>query len=77
MEITSNNPELGDAKEELAINYSGKDFKIGFNAKYILDVLSNIDESEVELSLKDHLSPGLMRPNKDKNYTCVIMPMKI
>lgn len=77
MEITSNNPELGDAKEELDINYQGKDFKIGFNAKYILDVLSNIEEDEVELSLKDHLSPGLMRPNNDSNYTCVIMPMKI
>ncbi len=77
MEITSNNPELGDAKEELDINYSGKDFKIGFNARYILDVLSNIDENEIQFSLKDHLSPGLMRPNNDQNYTCVIMPMKI
>jgi len=77
MEITSNNPDLGDAKEELDVNYSGKDFKIGFNAKYILDVLANIESDEIDISLKDHLSPGLMRPNKDSSYTCVIMPMKI
>ena len=53
------------------------DLKIGFNAKYILDVLSSIDEDEVSFELKDQLSPGLMRPNSDKDYTCVIMPMRI
>lgn len=77
LEITSNNPELGDAKEELDIEYSGKNMKIGFNAKYILDVLSSIDEEEIDLSLKDQLSPGIMQPLKDPNYTCVIMPMRI
>ncbi len=77
MEITSNNPDLGDAKEELDVDYKGKDFKIGFNARYILDVLTSIDEVDIDLSFKDHLSPGLMKPNKDNGYTCVIMPMKI
>ena len=77
MEITSNNPELGDAKEEISVNYSGKDFKIGFNAKYILDVLGSIDDEDINLELKDQLSPGLMRPLQDSNYTCVIMPMRI
>ncbi|MCB9027167.1 MAG: DNA polymerase III subunit beta [Bdellovibrionaceae bacterium] len=77
MEITSNNPELGEAHEEIEINYGGVDLKIGFNAKYILDVLSSMDEEEVSFELKDQLSPGLMRPHHDKNYTCVIMPMRI
>ncbi len=77
MEITSNNPELGDAKEEIEINYQGDSIKIGFNAKYILDVLSSINEEDVNLELKDQLSPGLMRPSKDSSYTCVIMPMRI
>ncbi|MCB0390935.1 MAG: DNA polymerase III subunit beta [Bdellovibrionales bacterium] len=77
MEITSNNPELGEAHEEIEVNYGGNDLKIGFNAKYILDVLSSIDEDEVSFELKDQLSPGLMRPNSDKDYTCVIMPMRI
>lgn len=77
MEITSNNPELGDAREEIEVNYQGKEFKIGFNAKYILDVLSSMKDENVNLELKDQISPGLMRPLKDHNYTCVIMPMRI
>lgn len=77
MEIASNNPELGDAKEEIEIDYRGKDIKIGFNAKYILDVLSAIKEDIVELNFNDHLSPGVVRPEKDGSYTCVVMPMKI
>ncbi len=77
MEIASNNPELGDAKEEIEVDYSGKDMKIGFNAKYITDVLNAINDDEVDLEINDQLSPGLMRPHNDMNYTCVVMPMRI
>lgn len=77
MEIASNNPELGDAKEEIEVDYKGKDIKIGFNAKYILDVLGAIKEDIVEIDFNDHLSPGVVRPDKDPSYTCVVMPMRI
>ncbi|MGE0631761.1 MAG: DNA polymerase III subunit beta [Pseudobdellovibrionaceae bacterium] len=77
MEISSNNPELGDAKDEIEIDYKGGDLKIGFNAKYITDILNSIHDETIELELNDQLSPGLVRPQNDKNYTCVIMPMRI
>jgi DNA polymerase-3 subunit beta len=77
LEITSNNPELGDAKEELDVNYKGKEIKIGFNAKYILDVLGSMSDDTVQMELNDQLSPGLVRPYNDKSYTCVVMPMRI
>jgi DNA polymerase-3 subunit beta len=77
LEITSNNPELGDAKEEISVNYKGKGLKIGFNARYIIDVLNSIKEEDVGLDLKDQLSPGIVRPKSDQGYTCVIMPMRI
>jgi DNA polymerase III subunit beta len=77
MEIASNNPELGDAKEEIEVGYDGKDMKIGFNAKYITDVLNAIHDEEVDFEINDQLSPGLMRPHNDKSYTCVVMPMRI
>jgi DNA polymerase-3 subunit beta len=77
MEISSNNPELGDAKEEIEIRYNGADIKIGFNARYMLDVLNSFDDDEVDLELNDQLSPGLMRPHNDTSYTCVVMPMRI
>lgn len=77
MEISSNNPELGDAKEEIEIRYNGGDLKIGFNARYILDVLNSFDDDEVDIELNDQLSPGLMRPHNDSTYTCVVMPMRV
>jgi DNA polymerase-3 subunit beta len=77
MEIASNNPEMGDAKEEIDVDYSGKDLKIGFNAKYITDVLSAIHSEEVDFEMNDQLSPGIMKPHNDSNYTCVVMPMRI
>ena len=77
LEISSNNPELGDAKEEIEVDYSGQDMKIGFNAKYILDVLGSMTDEAIQLELNDQLSPGLVRPHKDSSYTCVVMPMRI
>lgn len=77
MEITSNNPELGDAKEEIDVDYSGDEMKIGFNAKYILDILNSFDDQSLDLELDGQLSPGLIRPENDKKYTCVVMPMRI
>lgn len=77
MEISSNNPELGDAKETIDVDYDGKEIRIGFNAKYILDVLSSMNEDTVQIQLNDQLSPGLVRPHNDETYTCVVMPMRI
>lgn len=77
MEIASNNPELGDAKEEIEVDYNGSSMKIGFNAKYITDILNAIGDDEVEFEVNDQLSPGLVRPSNDKSYTCVVMPMRI
>ena len=77
MEVSSNNPELGDAKEEVEIDYSGSDIKIGFNAKYLIDILTSINNDVISLEINDQLSPGLIQPQGDKNYTCVVMPMRI
>ncbi len=77
MEISSNNPEMGDAKEEIEVDYNGEDLKIGFNAKYILDILNSFSDEKLCLELDTQLSPGLIRPSNDADYTCVVMPMRI
>ncbi len=77
LEISSNNPDLGDAKEELDVVYEGPDMRIGYNAKYITDILSAIENEEVDFEVSDPLSPALIRPSADKSYTCVVMPMRI
>lgn len=77
MKITSNDPKIGDAREELEIQYSGDDFEIGFNAKYVIDVLNSFFEDKFKLCLKDSEFPGVIKPEKDKDYTCVIMPIRL
>lgn len=77
VEIFSNSPDLGEAKEEIEVNYNEENLKIGFNARYILDVLSAIGENEVRMSFKDQNSPVLLGPKEDEKYKCVVMPMRI
>ena len=75
--IYSSNPDLGEAKEELDIDYSGEALSIGFNAKYLLEALAVTPTDNLELHLKDHLSPGILRGEGQPNHTYVIMPMRI
>src|SRR6266516_1211043 len=65
MEISSSNPELGEAREEVEIDYAGEPLTSRFNARYLIDVLSVLGEPEVELLLRDELSPAIMRPAGD------------
>ena len=78
LEITSENPDLGDIKEELDISYDNKnDITIEFNVQYLLDFLNSFEEETVYIGLSHSESGGIFRPLNDKDYICVIMPMKI
>jgi len=73
--ITANSPEIGEARETLAINYKGKDMAIAFNPKYMIDPLNALSEEEVFLELIDELSPGVFKINGPFLY--VVMPMRL
>ena len=75
--LTSSNPDLGDAKEEIDIIYNGDDISIGFNAKYIIDILQVIKAENIILNLKDNISPGRINPEEDEDHLSVIMPMRL
>ncbi|BEH08390.1 MULTISPECIES: DNA polymerase III subunit beta [Geobacter] len=77
MVISSSNPELGEASEELDAVFAGDAISIRFNAKYLIDVLAVLDESSVALHLKDELSPAIVRPADGDDFTAVIMPMRL
>lgn len=72
--ITVNSPELGEARESLAINYPGRDLAIAFNPTYMMDPLKVLDNDEVALELTDELSPAVMKINGP--YLYVLMPMR-
>ncbi len=75
--LTSSNPDLGDAKEEMEIIYEGDDISIGFNAKYIIDILQVITTNNILFNLKDNISPGRINPEGDEDHISVIMPMRL
>ena len=77
MEISSSNPELGEAREEVEISYGGEPLTSRFNARYLIDVLSVLTDTDVEIMLKDELSPAIMRPAGDDGFKSVIMPMRL
>jgi DNA polymerase-3 subunit beta len=75
--LSSSSPEMGDATEELEVDYKENSLEIAFNARYFIDMLEAVDEEEIEILLKDQLSPCVLRPKGAINYTCVVMPMRL
>ena len=75
LEITANSPEVGEAKESLAINYKGNEMAIAFNPKYLIDPLTALPNDEVFIELIDELSPGVLKINGPFLY--VVMPMRL
>src|SRR5882672_4031650 len=75
LEITANSPEVGEAKETLAVNYKGPEMAIAFNPKYMIDPLNALANDEVFLELIDELSPGVLKINGPFLY--VVMPMRL
>jgi len=77
MRITTESPESGEGFDEIPIDYAGPNMTIGFNAKYFLDVLSALDDDEVELGLGGELDPAVVRPASPRQFLAVVMPMRI
>lgn len=77
LEISSSNPELGDAREDFEIEYSGQVIEIGFNARYMLDIIQAQDEEKVMLQVQDNMSPGLLTPASNEDFLAVVMPMRL
>ena len=77
MEISSSNPELGDSREEMEVLFEGEELALRFNARYLIDVLTVLDGNQVELVLRDELSPAIIRSDVDPEFLAVIMPMRV
>ena len=75
--ITSDNPDLGEVREELEAEYAGDAIAIGFNPKYVVELLSQMASDQVTLSLGGELDPGLFKPLAGDDYLGVVMPMRI
>ena len=75
--LSTNNPEIGEANEEVAVDYKGDGLTIGFNSRYLMDVLTAMDKETILLEFNDSLSPCLIMEEGDEGYKCVVMPMRV
>lgn len=76
MDITSNS-EMGNIDEKVPVITEGSDLKIAFNAKYVLDVLKNIDENEVSLRFNTAVSPCVLKAEGSDRYEFLILPVQM
>jgi len=75
--LSTNNPDVGEANEELTVDYKNEGIVIGFNSRYLIDALSAIDRETISLEFNDALSPCLIMEEGDEHYKCVVMPMRV
>lgn len=75
--LSSSNPDIGEARDTLAVEYSGEAMAVGFNARYLIDVLQAMESEKVQFELQDPLSPTLLKEEGNEAYRCVAMPMRI
>ena len=69
--------QTGDAKEEIYIESEGKNLEAGFNPKYFLDALRAIDDEEVFVDFGTSISPCVIRPVEEGDYTYMILPIRL
>lgn len=78
LKISSVNPDRGEAEEEIDAEFEGKPIVVGFNARYLLDVLNVVSPgARIEMSLGDELSPGIIKTDDDPEFLYVVMPMRL
>jgi DNA polymerase-3 subunit beta len=75
--ITATNPDLGESKEDMEIDYKGNKIETAFNPKFFIDTLNIIDDDKVVLNIIDEQKPCFIEGKEDKQFLSVIMPMRI
>ena len=78
LKISSSSPELGEASEELAVQFNGDPLSVGFNARYMLDITGSLNEDQsLVIELNGELGPGKFYPESDESYVAIVMPMRL
>ena len=75
--LSSQNMDFGNAKDEMAINYSGEPLDLGFNCRYFIDALQVMRSDSIKAYVNSDQSPCFIEGNDDQGFISIIMPMKI
>ena len=76
--ISSSSPEVGEAQEEVEVQYKGRELSVGFNARYIIDALATVGENQpFILELSGEAGPGKMYAEADESAIGIVMPLRL
>ena len=75
--LSSVNSENSTATEDIEANYEGDEIEIGFNARYIMDILDNLEAKEIKISFNDNSSPIVIKEKINTYNVFVLMPMRV
>ena len=80
IQLAVNTPDLGQADDEVEVEYANEDMDIGYNAQYLIDMLSHLDTEYVFFELNSSTTAGLIKPEKNlegETLTLLIMPIRL
>ena len=77
LKLESEKADYGEVVDEIEIGYEGDPFQIGFNSRYLLDVLNVIESEDIKLESKNSMSPTIIKSTIDESFLSVIMPLRV
>lgn len=77
LKLESEKADYGEVVDEIEIGYDGDPFQIGFNSRYLLDVLIVIESEDIKLECKNSMSPTIIKSTVDESFLSVIMPLRV
>ena len=77
LNMTTASNENGTATEDIVTKYEGSEIEIGFNSKYILEMINNLEDDEIVLTFKDNSSPITATEKSNPDLIYVLMPMRV
>lgn len=77
MIVSKSTPELGEAKDQIDINYKGKEMSLGFNPQYLAEALKNISQDEIDIELEAPDKAGVIRTHLPEKYVYLVLPMQL
>lgn len=75
--LKARDPEVGEAREDVEVDYKGEGLTIGLNYQYLLDALEAVDDEEVVIEMQSSLSPCVIKQESDPDALCIVMPMRV
>lgn len=77
MVLTSTNPDVGEAKDEIDVSYGGERVEVGYSVRYLIDAIDPVDGEVVSFEMRGGDGPGVVRSAENDAYMCVVMPIKL